>query len=323
MFRSFRLVLAAIALVVGTAGNAQSPWPVKPVRLLISNSAGSAPDLVARVTAEQLARTLGQPWVIENRPGGEGVIGAEAAAKSAPDGYTFYVATIVAVAVAPHLVKNIPYDPIRDFAPVAMIVDSGPSAIAVHPDLPANSFPELVALAKKQPGKLSYTATVAFLNISQEWLNKTAGINLTQINYKDTGQAVQDNVSGRVPIMVNSIGTALPLVRAGKLRLLAVTSAKRLPAFPDVPAVAEFYPGYESEGWLSLVVPSGTPADIITRVNREMERIVKDSQFTQAVQKFVWANNNGARTPQELSTLYRNEREKWGKIIRELGIQPG
>ncbi|MFM9969758.1 MAG: Bug family tripartite tricarboxylate transporter substrate binding protein [Burkholderiales bacterium] len=315
---SVLLVIVSFAL----PAQSQSSWPAKPIRLLISNSAGSAPDLVARVTTDQLGKALGQSWIIENRPGGEGVIGAEAAAKSAPDGYTFYVASIVAVAVSPHLVKNIPYDALRDFTPVAMIVDSGPSAIAVHPEMPVKTFPELVTLAKNQPGKLSYSITVAFLNISQEWLNKVAGISMTQINYKDTGQAVQDALSGRVPVMVNSIGTALPHIRAGKMRFLAVTSLKRLPMFPEVPAVAEFYPGYESEGWLSLAAPVATPVEVVNRVNREMERIVRDAQFTQAVQKFVWANNSGASTPQALTAFYRAERDKWGKIIRELGIQP-
>ncbi len=317
-----RWMLLALCLCLSGGADAQSAWPAKPIRLILSNSPGSAPDLVARVTTDQLGKALGQSWIVENRAGGEGVIGADAAAKSAPDGYTFYVASIVSVAIAPSLVKNIPYDSIRDFVPVAMIVDSGPSAIAVHPDLPAKTFPELIALAKTQPGKLSYSITVAFLNISQEWLNKLAGISMQQINYKDTSQAVQDALSGRVPVLVNSAGTALPHIRSGKLRFLAVTSLKRMPAFPDVPAVAEFYPGYESEGWLSLAAPAGTPADIVNRVNREMDRIVRDAQFSQAVQKFVWANNGGASTPQALAALYRTERDKWGKIIRELGIQP-
>ena len=249
--KAFLSVTFIALAVIAAPAQSQTAWPAKPIRLIISNSAGSAPDLVARVTADQLGKALGQSWVMDNRPGGEGVIGADAAAKSAADGYTFYVATIVAVAVSPYLVKNIPYDALRDFTPVAMIVDSGPSAIAVHPDLPVKTFPELVALAKTQPGKLSYSVTVAFLNISQEWLNRVAGIKMAQIKYKDTPQAIQDGLSGRVPVMVNSVGTVLPHIRAGKLRFLAVTSLKRLPAFPDVPAVAEFYPGYESEGWLS------------------------------------------------------------------------
>jgi len=322
MIAFLRLFLLLVSAPLALPLQAQTVWPAKPIRLILSNSPGSAPDVVGRITADQLGRALGQSWIIENRPGGEGVIGADAAAKSAPDGYTFYVASIVAVAVSPHLVRNIPYDSLRDFSPVAMIVDSGPSGIAVHPDVPAKTFPELVALAKNQPRKLSYSTTVAFLSISQEWLNKVAGINMTQINYKETSQAIQDVTSGRVQVMVNSVGTALPLIRAGKLRFLAVTSLKRLPQFPDIPAVAETYPGYESEGWLSLAAPAGTPADIVARVNREMDRIVKDAQFTQLVQKFIWANNIGASTPAALSVFYRAEREKWGKIVRDLGIQP-
>jgi tripartite-type tricarboxylate transporter receptor subunit TctC len=314
--------LLAVSLAAA-AGLAQAQaWPVKPVRLFLSNSAGSAPDLVARVTTDQLSKAFGQPWIVENRPGGEGVIGAEAAAKSPPDGYSFYQASIVAIAVQPHVVKNLPYDTLKDFAPVAMMVDSGPSGIAVHPSLPVKTFPDLVALAKSQPGKISYSVTVAFLSVSAQWLNKLAGIDMTEVNYKETGRAVQDGLSGQVPVMFNSLGTPMQHIKAGKMRLLAVTSLQRLPQFPDVPTIAEYYPGYESEGWASLAAPAGTPPDIISRVNREMDRIVKDPQFAAAVGKFYWANFGGARTPQALAGFYRSEREKWGRIVKELGIQP-
>ena len=314
--------LAAAALMVVTGAVQAQAWPARPVRLFLSNSAGSAPDLVARVTADQLQKALGQTWIIENRPGGEGVIGAEAVARAAPDGYSFYQASIVAIAVQPHVVKNLPYDTLKDFAPVAMIVDSGPSAIAVHPSLPVKTFPELVALAKTQPGKISYSVTVAFLSVSAQWLNKLAGVDMTEVNYKETGRAVQDGLSGQVPVMFNSLGTPMQHIKAGKMRLLAVTSLKRLPSMPDVPTIAEYYPGYESEGWASMAAPAGTPAEIVNRVNREMDRIVKDPQFAAAVGKFYWANFGGASTPQALAGFYRSERDKWGKIVKELGIQP-
>ncbi len=314
--------LAAIFLII-VAGTVQAQaWPAKPVRYVLSNSAGSAPDLVARVTTDQLQQALGQAWIVENRPGGEGVIGAASVARASPDGYSFYQASSVAIAVQPHLVKNLPYDTLRDFTPVAMVVDSGPSGIVVHPSLPVKTFPDLVALAKSQPGRISYSVTVAFLSVSAKWLNKLAGIDMTEVYYKETGQATGDALSGQVPVMFNSLGTPIQHIKAGKLRLLAVTSLKRLPQFPDMPTIAEYYPGYESEGWASMAAPAGTPAEIVNRVNREMDRIVKDPQFAAAVGKFYWANIGGASSPQGLAAFYRSEREKWRKIVNELGIQP-
>jgi tripartite-type tricarboxylate transporter receptor subunit TctC len=316
-----RLAVFAFALLTGLA-HAQAPWPAKPVRLILSNAAGSAPDVVARVFADQLSKAFAQPWLIENRPGGEGVIGAEAAARSAPDGYTFYLGTIVAIAVQPHLVKSLPFDSLRDFAPVAMVIDSGPSAISVHPDLPIRNVPELVAYAKANPGKLSFSSTVAVITVQGEYFNHVTGIKMTAINYKDPSQATQDAIAGRTPVMVNALAPMVPHIRSGKLRLVAVTSLKRLAAWPDTQTVAEFYPGFEAEGWLSLVAPTGVSADTITRVNREMERIVRSPQFREPVQKFSWDNLNGASTPQALAQFYRAEREKWGRIIRDIGMAP-
>jgi tripartite-type tricarboxylate transporter receptor subunit TctC len=316
------MITAGAALAQAPAPAAVQNWPAKPVRFFLSNSAGSAPDLVARATAEQLQKATGQSWIVENRPGGEGVIGAAAVARAAPDGYSFYQASIVAIAVQPHMLKDLPYDTLRDFAPVAMIVDSGPSGIAVHPSVAAKTFPEFIALAKSQPGKLSYSVTVAFLSASARWMNQLAGINMTEVYYKETGNATNDALSGQVPVMFNSLGTSVPHIKSGKLRLLAVTSLKRLPQFPEVPTVAEFYPGYESEGWASMAAPAGTPAEIVNRLNREIDRIVKDPQFNAGIAKFYWANLNGASTPQVLATFYRSERDKWGKILKDVGIQP-
>lgn len=318
-----RFVLAvAVGLLAALADvRAQPGWPAKPVRLIISNSPGSAPDLVARLTADRLSRATGQQWIVDNRPGAEGIIGAEAAAKSPPDGYTFFLANGTTMAVTPHLLKSIPYDPVKDFSPVAMIIDSGPNGLAVHPDIPAKTLPELIALAKSQPGRFSYSVTVPFLAVASAWLVKAGGMDMVQIQYKSTPQAMQDALAGRVPIMYNSMGTVQALVRSGKLRLLAVTSIKRLAQWPDVPTAAETLPGYEAEGWNSLAAPAGTRADIVNRVNREMQIIVRSPEFLRPLEKFTWTNLNGASTPQALAEFYRAEREKWGRIIRDLGIE--
>lgn len=311
-----------LALLAGAAAHAQAPWPAKPVRLIISNSPGSAPDVVARLATERLSRATGQQWIVDNRAGGGGIIGAEAAAKSAPDGYTFFLANGTTMAVTPHLMKSLPYDPVRDFSPVAMIIDSGPNGLAVHPDIPARTVPELIALVKANPGKYSYSVTVPFLAIASAWMAKAAGMDMVQIQYKDAPQAMQDAVAGRVPIMYNSMGTVQALVRSGKLRLIGVSSIKRLSQWPDVAAIAETLPGYEAEGWNSLAAPAGTNAEIVGRINREMESIVRSREFLQPLEKFIWTNLNGASTPQALREFYRAEREKWGRIIREMGLQP-
>jgi tripartite-type tricarboxylate transporter receptor subunit TctC len=192
----------------------------------------------------------------------------------------------------------------------------------VHPELPIRNVPELVAYAKANPGKLSFSATVAVITVQGLWFSQVAGIQMTPVNYKDPAQATQDALAGRTPVMVNALAPMVSHIRAGKLRMVAVTSAKRLAAWPDVQTVAESYPGFEAEGWLSLVAPTGVPAEIITRVNREMERIVRSPQFREPVQKFSWDNLNGASTPQALAQFYKAEREKWGKVIRDIGMQP-
>jgi tripartite-type tricarboxylate transporter receptor subunit TctC len=321
MIRRLLLALAGLCVLNGEA-HAQASWPSRPVRLIITNSAGSAPDVVARITTDLLSRAMGQSWIVDNRPGGQGTIGASAAAKSAPDGYTFFFANGTTMAVTPHLLKSIPYDPIKDFIPVAMVIDSGPVGIAVHPDVPAKTLPELIALAKEKPGKLSYSVSVAFLEIAGAWLTKASGADMVQIQYKSTPQAMQDGVAGRVPVIFNSMGVVQGLARSGKMRLIAVTSLKRLPNWPDLPTVSETIPGYEAEGWNSLAVPAGTSMDIVNRVNKEMQVIVRSPRFLEPLQKYVWTNLNGASTPAALAEFYRAEREKWGRIVRELGIKP-
>jgi tripartite-type tricarboxylate transporter receptor subunit TctC len=322
MTRRFHHCLLAAVLATGSAAHAQSTWPAKPVRLLVANSAGSAPDSIARVTADMLGRATGQSWIVDNRAGGEGIIAAEAAAKAAPDGYTFFFATVTTIAVTPHLRKSLPYDPLKDFTPVAMVVDSGPCAIAVHTDVPVKSLPELIALSKASPAKLSYSVTVAFLGAAGSWLTNATRMDMVPVAYKDTPQAIQDAMAGRVPVMLNALATVEQVVRSGKMRMIAVTSANRVPSWPDVPTVAETVPGYEANGWLSLAARAGAHADIVNRVNREMNAIVRNGEYRQRLEKLSWFNLEGASSPQSMSEFYRSEFTKWGTILREAGVKP-
>ena len=322
MSRRYRNLLLASLFVVVANAHGQSAWPNKSVRLLVPNSAGSAPDAIARLTTEMLSRAVGQQWVVDNRPGGDGIIATEAAAKSSPDGYTFLFASVTPVAITPHLKKALPYDPVKDFTPVAMIIDSGPNGLAVQSDLPVKTLADLIALSKSSPGKISYSVTVSFLGAVGVWLTSSTGMDMAQVNYKDTGQAIQDAMAGRVPVMLNAMATVEQVVRSGKMRMIAVTSAKRVPQWPDVPTVGETVPGYEANAWLSLAARAGTAPDIVNRVNKEMSSIVRNPQYLKSLEKLSWTNLNGANTPEGLVGFYRVEFDKWGKILRDAGVKP-
>ncbi len=310
----------ACALVLPAWG--QQPWPAKPVRLIISNPPGDAPDLVARALTEQLSKAFGRQWFVENRPGGESIIGAEAAAHSAPDGYTFYFASQITMAINPNAFKTLPYDPDRDFTPVAMVIDSGPFVVAVNPEVAAKNLPELIQLARQRPGALSYSATVPLLAMFGQWLNKHSGIDMVEVQYKTPGQAVQDVVTGRVQVIIIALAAIDPFVKSGKLRVLAVTSGSRLKNAPDVPTVGETFPGFEMGGWLALVAPKGLPSEIAQRVNREVDTVVHSPEFEKRVQVFGWSNGSGARNAQAIGEFIRVERARWRDLIQEIGLQP-
>jgi len=314
------LILAA--LCAASSGYAQQPWPSKPVRMIIPNSTGAAPDLIARVLADQMTRALGQPWLVDNRPGGEELIAAEAVARAAPDGYTLLLVSQSFVAVNPNTLKSMPVDPARDFIAVAVVIDTTPIAIGVTAGLPARSLGELISLAKSQPGKLSYGVTVPILAMVGDWLGYRAGIQWTQITYKATAQQIADTVSGTVQVIISNLLTLSPLAKAGKLRIVAVTSPNRVEGFEDVPSVMETFPDVNVGGGLVLLAPLGTRADIVQRLNRETDTVVRSGEFAKRVAEFGWANRGGARTPQETAEYIRAQRERWSKVVKDLGLQP-
>jgi len=315
------LVLFA-ASVQAHAQTAAQTWPVRPIKVIVSQAAGGAPDIICRLVTDRLSRALGQQVLVENRPGSGNVVGAQAAARSAPDGYTFFFATAAALVTNPYTFKSLPYDPARDFAPVAMIA-KGPFFVMAHPSVPAKNLAELVAYDKANPGKLAFATDGPrnFSGILAAWLNKLAGTQILAVPYATMPQGVQDTVAGRTQLAVLAVPAAAPFIKRGDLRPLGVSFARRIPGYEDVPTIAETFPGFEFIGWFSLVAPAGTPREIVQRMNLEVDRILKDPEVAQRLANLGFYTE-GAETPEGLGEFVRAELAKWARIVKEIGIQP-
>jgi tripartite-type tricarboxylate transporter receptor subunit TctC len=312
--------LICAALLMSGMVHAQS-WPTGPITVYISNSAGSSPDIILRQLTERLQRSMKQTFVIINRPGGNGIPPALPVMRAKPDGYTLLFAGNSQLTANVYLVKNLPYDPDRDFVPIAMVVDSAPLVVAAHPSLKANSLAELIALAKAQPGKLAYAASGSLAPIFGELLNRSAGMDILQVNYKDTAQGVNETVGGVPQLVYQALPNVDALHRAGKLKFLAVSSLKRFPVIPDVPAVSETLPGFSLDGWFVLLGPAGLPQDRIRLLNREVDLALKDPELGRRMASFGFASS-GAKSTEEIREFMRGGRDQWAKIVRELGLQP-
>jgi tripartite-type tricarboxylate transporter receptor subunit TctC len=316
------MLLAVAALSLAAAPAPARDWPERPVRLIASVSAGTALDTILRLVADRLTKAFGTTFYVENIVAGVGLVAAQTAARAEPDGYTFYLAGVGVIAADRHLFKSLPYDPDRDFTPVAIIYDNSAFAIAVHPEVRARSIPELIALAKAQPGKLSYaTGSVGALGIPGEWLNKVAGTNIVAVPYRNSAQMVQDAVSGVTQMIITTIGVLAPLKEVGALRVLAVTSAERFPGWADVPTVGETLPGYKIVGIGILVAPAATGRAIVQRLNREIDRIMREPGVVQQLHT-LGMTNSGAGTPESVIAFMRAERENLDRMLDSLNIQP-
>jgi len=315
-----RLLLICLLFLSGAA--LAQDWPARPVKFIVSQPPGTSPDIAARFLADRLARQIGQPVVVENRPGGQNVIGAQAAAKSPADGYTYFFATTAAVITNPLTFKALPYDPEKEFAPVAMIAKS-PMVIAVGASVGAKTLAELVALDKAQPGKLAAAneGPKTFSGMMSQMLNKTAGIQLLQVPYTGVAPAIQDTIAGRTQVVLVSSAALLPFIKRGDLRALAVSAGKRVRGLEDVPTLAETYPGFEYVGWFALLTPSGTPPAVIQRVNRDMDVVLADPEIAKRLNDLGLVNE-GAGTTEQLSEFLKAERERWAKLVKEIGLQP-
>jgi tripartite-type tricarboxylate transporter receptor subunit TctC len=318
VLRNLMLVVLLGAFVHAEA----QTWPARPIKIIVSQAAGGAPDIICRLITDRLTRAMGQQVLVENRPGSGNVVGAQAAARSAPDGYTFFFATAAALVTNPYTFKSLPYDPARDFVPVAMIA-KGPFFVMAHPSVPAKTLAELVAYDKANPNKLSFATDGPrnFSGILAAWLNKLAGTQILAVPYATMPQGVQDTVAGRTQLAVLAVPAAAPFIKRGDLRPLGVSFARRIPGYEDVPTIAETFPGFEFIGWFSLVAPAGTPHEIVQRMNRETDRILKDQEVAQRLANLGFYTE-GAETPEALADFVHAELAKWGRIVKEIGIQP-
>ncbi|MCX7136117.1 MAG: tripartite tricarboxylate transporter substrate binding protein [Proteobacteria bacterium] len=312
-------VLLALALIAATAVAQGTAYPAKPVRIVVPSSPGGGTDILARVLAQKLSESQGQQFVVENRPGAGQVIGIEAVARSAPDGYTLLMAAS-AIVINEVLYAKPPYDTLRDFVPVTLGA-SLPNILVVHPALPVKSVRELIALAKARPGQLNYSSAGSGTSphLSMELFRLMAGITLTHVPYKGTGPATVDLVAGQVQLSMPNVLTALPQIKGGKLRGLGVTSAKRATGLPDIPAIAETLPGYEAIQWYGLLAPAGTPREIVNKVQAEAARIL----VLPEVKARLAADGADAvgNRPEEFAAYIRTEIAKWGKVAKAGGIK--
>ena len=315
--RSARLIFAAIALTLCWCAQAQV-YPAKPIRLIVPYPAGGGTDFFARAVGAQLSQQLGQQIVVENRPGAATIIGAEAVAKSAPDGYTLLLGDTATFAVNPSLYRKLPYDPTKDLSPVTM---TGRFALllVVNPSrLPASTLKELIEEAKKAPGKIDYASPGPGSphHLAMEMFKQRTGAQFTHVPYKGAGPAIQDLLGGQVPLMFLDLAAGGPQVKSGKLRALAVASDKRIAALPDLPTVAESgVPGFEAWAWQALAVPEATPKDIVTRLNPEFRKAIAVPELRQ---KLVDAGIDPLQSsPEDASAYIRSEALKWARVISE------
>ncbi len=319
----FRLATVVALLLFGLPALAEDTsvqsYPDRPVHLIVPWPPGGGTDIFARAIGEKLHQSLGQPFVVENKPGAAGNIGATAVARAAPDGYTFMIATIT-LATNPALYKNLEFDATKDFAPIALIAGV-PHMLVVNPAVPAKDVKELIALAKQKPGKLSYSSAGVGspFQIAAELFKQKAGVDILHVPYKGGGPAVADVIGHHVDMTFANLVAVLPQAKAGQVRALAITSDKRSPAAPDIPTIAEAgLPGYAFTSWFGALAPAGTPPGIIKKLNGEIVKALKSpevsAQLTEQGADLI------ASTPEEFSGYIKGETEKWSKVIEAAGI---
>jgi tripartite-type tricarboxylate transporter receptor subunit TctC len=315
----YRFALLCLLAMASFAALPQG-YPGKPIRLIVPWPPTGTVDILGRTLGQKLAENMGQSVVIENRAGANGIIGSEAAARAAPDGYTILVDNITGHAINATLQAKMPFDSLRDFAHVSLLAWV-PDGIVSLPSLPAKNVQELIALAKAEPGKLTYASfgVGSSGHLAGELFKMMAGVNMLHVPYKGGGPAIADLLAGQVSIYYPVVPSVVPLVKANRLRLLAVTGAKRSSALPEVPTVAESLPGFEASNWFDLMAPAGTPPDIVGRLNAEAHKALQAPDVREKLAALGFEIQTG--TPQEFSALLKNETEKWAKVAKASGAR--
>jgi tripartite-type tricarboxylate transporter receptor subunit TctC len=315
-----------MAMLVGTLAFALSPaalaqaYPSRTIKIVVPFAVGGIADTFSRVIGQKLTDSWGQPVVVENKTGAGGNIGADLVAKSPPDGYTLVMGNIGTHAVNPYLVKNMPFDPLRDFVPIAHVLDAE-GLLVVNPAVNAKTVPEIISLAKSEPGKLSYASggMGTTSHLAGELFKSMAKVDVVHVPYKGNSPAITDLLGGQTQMIFATMPTVLPQVKAGRLRAVAVIGLERTTALPDVPTVAETLPGFAVSNWIGLFAPAGTPQEIVNKLNAEVQKIMQQPD----VQKRL--ETEGAKfiptTPDSFAVFQRNEAAKWSKAIRDAGIK--
>jgi tripartite-type tricarboxylate transporter receptor subunit TctC len=321
--RGFHALAITLFLSAALAPAQAQTYPARPISIVVALAAGTGMDVVVRLYGEQLSRRLGQPVVVENRPGAAGLAAMEAILKAPADGYTLGAATSSALAIRPSMFKKLPYDVLMDFIPVALYLKS-PFVLVVNPALPIHSVPDLIKYIRERPGQVSFSSTSigGAPHLAGEYLKQRFGLDMAHVPYRNSPQAIADVAAGHVPLTFAEAGVSIPLIKDGRLRALAVTSSTRLAALPDVPTLAQAAdaPDFEAVSWHALIVRSGTPPGIVNTLHDEMKAIMAQPDMIAAISKLGLIPEIPA--PIELTRIYiRHEMQKWGTLVKSLGLQ--
>jgi len=318
--RSIAICWLAVAALIATNAEA-AEYPVRPIKLVVPYAAGGPTDVLGRLVADFLARDLKVATVVENKAGAQGAIGAEAAARAEPDGYTLFVAAASIIVLNPMLYKKLPYDPVSDFKMLALITDL-PVVMEVHPSVPARTVAEFVAFAKQNPGKLNFgsAGTGGTIHLAGEMFKQIAGVDMIHVPYKGAGPALTDLLSGNIQVMFDTLSTALPPVKSGLLRPLGVSSTERSPDLPDVPTIAESgYPDYRVSVWYGIAAPDKVPDEVSQKVSASLNRALNDDAFRASLEKIGFPVFR-PRSPAEIAEFIDADRARWSKVIKTQNI---
>jgi tripartite-type tricarboxylate transporter receptor subunit TctC len=315
-----RFVIASlVTCAAGVIHAGEIKYPTRPIRLITPFAPGGPSDTLARLLSVKLNEPLGQPVIVDNRPAAAGIVGFEVAAKSAPDGYTLLLGSNGGLTMNPSLYTKLPYDPKRDYQPITQL-ESGPQILVVHPSVPAKSVQELIALAKSKPGQINFASAGTTNRISAELFKSQAGIDIVNVAYKGTGQALTELVGGQVQMMMMSALTAIPAIKSGKLRALGVSSLKRAAVLPDIPTIAESgLPGFESTSWHGVLAPSHTPRPIVTRLHSEIVKVLAQQDVKERLASLGF--EVVASTPEQFAAFIREQTAKYEKLIKQIGLK--
>jgi tripartite-type tricarboxylate transporter receptor subunit TctC len=319
MLRSLAAVLGVVLLAFSTSASAQQ-YPNRPIRFVVPFAPGGSTDTLARTIGQKLTEALQQQVVVDNRSGANGNIGMEIVAHAAPDGYTILLGYIANLGIGPGLYAKLPFDPVRDYAPITQLASS-PNILAVHPSLPVKSFQELIAYAKTNPKKLNFASSGvgSIGHLTGELLNRSAGVDMVHVPYKGSGQAVIDLLGGQVQMMFSGMSSVMQHIKAGKLRALAVTGAQRSPAVPEVPTIAESgFPGFEATAWYGVLATARTPKTIVNRLHDEIVRALALPDVKERLNNVGFELVGG--TPDEFAAFIKSEIAKWTRVVRDAHI---